>query len=285
MKRRSAAEFIGDTYKLTRNDTDDFLTQATEIGFVDYEVDGDDPILFNGNLFRRDTARKTERIMSSLSGEEAARMLEFSEKLTKQGAIPSQEAEKMLGNPLMSKLRAAGIFDENVVSNERGEYSFITAPGAFHKHVNPLEEDAFDQAKALVAALSYGMSQSPECRGRILSISLLLRKMLNGGEVGPATAIGQDYRALELEGVVNIRRDGYRYYMSLRKMDVGQIAYDVLTKGDATETVIDKFPGASMMSYQNPEASRTKFRQKKQTPRSRKHTRDLLSALRSSGGL
>ena len=285
VKRKHAAEFIGDTCELTRGDTDDFLNQAAEIGFVDHEADGGDPILFNGNLFRRDTARKTEKIMSSLSGREATLTLEFSEKLTKQGAIPSQEAEKMLGDTLMSKLRAAGVFDENVVANERGEHSFITAPGAFHKYANPLAEDAFDQAKALVAALSYGMSESPERRGRIFSISLLLRKMLNGREVGSAPAIGQDYRALELEGVVTIRRDGYQCYMSLRKMDVGQIAYDVLTQGDATATVIDKFPGASMTSYQNPEASRTKFRQKKQTEPSRKHTRDLLSALRSHGGL
>ena len=286
VKRKHAAEFIGDTCKLTHGDMDDFLNQAAEIGFVDHEADGCDPILFNGNLFRRDTARKTERIMSSLSGREATLTLEFSEKLNKQGAIPSQEAEKMLGDTLMSKLRAAGVFDENVVANERGEHSFITAPGAFHKYANPLAEDAFDQAKALVAALGHmGMSASPERRGRIFSISLLLRKMLNGREVGSAPAIGQDYRALELEGVVTIRRDGYRCYMSLQKMDVGQIAYDVLTQGDATATVIDKFPGASMTSYQNPEASRTKFRQKKQTEPSRKHTRDLLSTLRSHGGL
>lgn len=280
-----AAEFISDTCKLTANDTGDFLSQAISIGFVDHEGPPNDAVLFNGNLFKRNTAAKTKKILDSLSTTEATVVTEFTQRLNAKGAISREVALSSLGDTLFSKLRAAAVFDENVVSNEAGEYGFITAPGAFHKFSNPMEDDAFDQAKALVAALKYGMSVSSTSRGQIWGISLLLRKLLRGGEVGPAPAIGQDYRALEIEGVVSIRRDRSRYFMSLRKKDVGEIAYSVLTGGDASATIIDKLPGAAVTRYTTPEASRTKFRQKKQTAPSKKHTRDLLSALRSSGGL
>jgi len=283
--RANAAEYISDTCKLTTQDTADFLSQATDIGFVDQEGSYDDSILFNGNLFRKETASKTKKILESLSPQEAAQLADFSGKLTAKGAISREKAKKQLGDSLFSKLRAAAVFDENVVANEKGEYCFITSPGVFHKFSNPLEDDAFDQAKALVAALKYGMSVSSTYRGQIWGISLLLKKLLRGSEVGPAPAIGQDYRALEIEGVVSIRRESGKYFMSLRKMDVGEIALSVLTGGDSSANIIDKLPGAAVTRYTSPEVNRTKFRQKTQTGPSKKQTRDLLSALRSSGGL
>lgn len=282
---KQAAEYISDVCELSIGDTGDFLHQASALGFVDHEGSGEDTLLFNGNLFRKDTALKTQKILDSLSSAEAAKMAEFSALLSSRGAVQRVEAEKLLGAPLLNKLRAAAVFDENVVSNETGEHAFMTAPGAFHKFSDPMGEDAFDQAKALVAALSYGMSVSSYYRGSIMDIRLLLGKMLRGGEVGPAPAIGQDYRALEIEGVVSIRKSGSKYFLSLRKKDVGQIAYDVLTKGDSKASALETIPGASVSSYQAPEISRTKFRQKSQTPRSRKHTHDMLSSIRTSGGL
>ena len=65
-------------------------------------------------------------------------------------------------------------------------------------------DDAFDLAKALVAALTYGMTERSSGTGRIQSIDLLLGRLIAGGSVGPATAIGQDYRVLEEKRVVEI---------------------------------------------------------------------------------
>src|SRR4051812_16794079 len=74
--------------------------------------------------------------------------------------LSHSKASSVLGETLFSKTRAAALYDMNIASNEAGDHVFITAPGAFHKFSNPLTEDAFDHAKAPVAALSYGMSQS-----------------------------------------------------------------------------------------------------------------------------
>jgi hypothetical protein len=62
----SAIEFVSDTHKLTMADATDFVQQASQIGFVDAEGEGAGRLLFNGNLFRRDTACKTKKVLSSL---------------------------------------------------------------------------------------------------------------------------------------------------------------------------------------------------------------------------
>jgi len=133
-------------------------------------------LLFNGNLFRRDTAAKTKKVLDSLSADEQAKVAIFEQDLRSSGALALSTADGMLGAELLSKLRAAAVFDVNIVSNEAGDHALITLPGAFHKFTSPLIDDAFDHAKALVAALKYGMSQSSSTRGRIWGILDLLRK-------------------------------------------------------------------------------------------------------------
>lgn len=280
-----AAEYIGDTYKLTKADTSEFLGQAYGIGFVDAEGEGADRLIFNGNLFRRETAGKTKKVLDSLSSLEQASLQQFEELLRTKGAIVATHAKKMLGAPLLSKLQAAAVFDINVVSNEAGEHAFMTSPGAFHKFTNPLVEDAFDHAKALVSALSYGMSQSPSVRGRIWGVELLLGKLLRGETIGPAPAIGNDYRALEFERVVQITHTGNGYFkMRLLKLEVGQIALEVLKGGNASAAALEVLPSAGMSGYTPPESARTEFRKKQQGPASKSQMRTLLSAVRGGGG-
>jgi hypothetical protein len=271
-----AIEFLGDTHKLTKADATDFVQQASQIGFVDAEGDGVDKLLFNGNLFRRDTAAKAKKVIDSLNSAEQAKIVEFDAKVKARGAVTAVTAAKMLGEPLFAKVRAAALYDMNIV--------FITSPGSFHKFSNPLTEDAFDHAKALVAALTYGMTHSPSARGQIWGIDLLLGKLIRGGSVGPATAIGNDYRALELERVVQTERSGYGFKMRLRKREVGVIALEVLKGRNAAAAALETLPSAGMRSYTAPEAARVGLR-KGQSTTSRAQTRSLLSAVRGGGGL
>ncbi|WP_248311185.1 hypothetical protein [Bosea sp. UNC402CLCol] len=274
-----AAEYIGDTHKIAKADSVEFVQQAAQIGFVDAEGDGNDKLLFNGNLFRRDNAEKTSKVLSSLSSSEQLNLSEFNAKLKLTGAISAVEASAMLGEALFSKVRAAALYDMNIVSNEAGDHVFITTPGAFHKFSDPLTEDAFDHAKALVAALSYGMSLSPTERGRIWGIDLLLGKLIRGGKVGPAPAIGNDYRALELERVVKTERSGSGFTMRLLKREVGVIALEVLKGRNAAAAALETLPSAGMRSYVAPEVARVGLR-KNQSAASKAQTRSLLSAVR-----
>jgi hypothetical protein len=282
VRRNDVYEKIGDRHHLTKAEVSEFLDRAEEIGFVDKEGDGDDRLLFNGNLFRRDTIVKTERVLASLTEGDHKLVSEVGEHLKKKGCLTVTHAETILTKPLFEKLVAAGVYDLNQVTNEQGSHVYVTSPSAFHKFVDPMVDDCFDMAKSLVAALFYGMNSRPYNQGKIAALPVLLGKLIDGREVGPATSIGQDYRVLEVNRVVKLRPDAVypnRYHMRLLKQEVGLLALHVLTQGNAYAQSLADLPSAPMSGYVGPEASRTSVR-KRQSTMSKRTTRDILEAVR-----
>lgn len=281
-----AREFVSDIYKMKTADAGDFLRRACEIGFIDAE--GDDPsniLLFNGNLFKRDSVSKSATVLSSLNSTEQAKLTAVTELLNRSGCVLASNIETQLGTQLFDKLKAAGVLEINTVSNEKGEHSFVTLPGAFHKFVNPLIDDSFDMAKALVSALSYGMSLRPSSQGRILSVDRILGALINGRTIGPTTSIGADYRVLEQNRVVKLTpAGGGMYRMKLLKKEIGQLALEVLKRGDANAETINSLPSAPMSGYMPPEKAREALRKRQSEP-SKRQTQDILSALRGGRGL
>ncbi len=276
-----AQEYISDTFKIASVETNSFIQRAVEIGFVDKEGDDSSNILlFNGNLFKKDSVKKTSHILSSLSDEEQSKFREITDKLNSFGCCHSSICEKTLGIALFEKLKATGALEVNIVSNETGEHAFVTLPGSFHKFVNPLIDDSFDMAKALVSALSYGMHLRSPSVGRIFSVELLLNKLINGHTIGPATAIGADYRVLEVNRVVEVFQETNNMFsMKLLKKDVGQIALQVLKSGNGNAETISSPLSAPMTGYTTPETTREKTRKKQSKP-SKRQTHDILNALR-----
>ncbi|MGO7307005.1 hypothetical protein ACCS91_24265 [Rhizobium ruizarguesonis] len=285
--RREAAQFISDEFGLASARTTELLERSDAIGFVDGENIDNDRMYYNGNIFRRDNVSKTQKVLSSLSVPDIAKITELDDMLSRKGCVTVVQAERVLGQALFDKLRAAAMYDVNHVMNSSGEYGFVSRPAAFHKFNDPMADDAFDLAKALVAALAYGMTLRSQGTGRIGDISALLRKLISGQEIGPATAIGEDYRVLELKGVIQTRPGPrYGYIMKLKKKDIGQMALAVLTTGEAASSnAIDRPFEGSMSGYAGPEQTRTEFRRKRQTPESKKLTRDVLAVLRTGGTL
>lgn len=276
-----ATEFVSDKFQMKKSESSEFIRRASEIGFVDQE--GDDPsntLLFNGNLFKRDSVDKAAKVLSSLSSSEQAKVVEVNALLDSSGCVYAETCETLLGVALFEKLKAAGVVEVNTVSNESGEHAFVTLPGAFHKFVNPLIDDSFDMAKALVSALSYGKQQRHASQGRVMSFNWILNALINGRTIGPATAIGADYRVLEQNRVIKLSpASSGMYKMKLLKREVGELALQVLNNGDANAESINTPPSAPMSRYAGPETSREKVR-KRQTQPSKNHTHDILSALR-----
>jgi hypothetical protein len=276
---------ISDEFRLSSARTSELVERSELIGFVDGEAVDKDRMYFNGNLFRRDNIIKVSRVLGSLSTAENVKIAELDGILQTKGYAAVATAERVLGNALFDKLRAAGMYDVNHVMNSSGEYGFVTRPAAFHKFNDPMVDDAFDLAKALVAALAYGMTLRSHGTGRIGAISVLLNALINGREIGPATAIGEDYRVLEMKGVIQTRPGPrYGYLMKLKKKDIGQMAFAVLTTGEASSAnAIDRPFEGNMSGYAGPEQTRFEFRRKRQTPQSKKLTRDVLATLRTGG--
>ena len=282
IRRVDVSEKIGDEHHLTNMEVKDFLDRAEEIGFVDKEGNGDDRLLFNGNLFRRDNVAKAQKVLSSLKESEQQLVAEIGERLAKLGCLTATYVESVLSQPLFEKLIAAGVYDLNQVTNEQGVHIYVTSPSAFHKFVDPMIDDCFDMAKSLVAALSYGMKSRSSSQGRIDLLPSLLGNLIAGYEVGPATAIGQDYRVLEVNRVVKLRPDikyPSRYHMKLLKKEVGQLALQVLTQGNASGQALTDIPSAPMGGYVGPEDSRVSVRKRQSKP-SKRTTLDVLEAVR-----
>ena len=279
---RNVTEYISDTYHLSTDQTTDILLQSEEIGFVDYEpISENEKLYFNGNLFRRDNPKKVHAIVCSLSDSDSNHINEIDNLFEKTVALPIHETTKVLGEELFKKLVSIGMYDINTVSNERDNLAFVTKPAVFSKYGNTLIDDALDLVKAFVTSLTYGMSFSPQMRGRITMLPALMNKLIRGEWVGPATAIGHDYKVLEYKRVIEVQSSGSGMFrMRLLKKDVGELALQALVQGDISETSVPLLAGASITSYTGPEPNREMIR-KKQTNHSRNDIVNMLRTLRS----
>lgn len=250
-------------------------------------LEKNEKILFNGNLFRRHSAVKTKTVLDSLNSGEQAALTELIQKLKRNACVPYTDALKILGEILFKKVNAIGFFDINVVSNSQEEVGYLTLPAAFSKFSSSMVDDAFDLAKAFVASLTYGMTKSDYARGQISMIDRLLGALIDGREVGPVSAIGQDYKILELKGVVSIRHGekGGRSgpLMRLLKKEVGELALQAIRQGDVSEQSIMALPGAAITKFRGPEVNREIIR-REQIQKSPFETNDMINALRTGGG-
>jgi len=218
-------------------------------------------VYFNGNLFRKDDPIKLGKILLTLNPEEKEKYLVLQVQLKKAGCLELTVARDLIGVELLNKLQTIGGIDLNEVSNNSENVTFITLPSAFNKFGNSQVEDSFDHSKALVSSLTYGMTKSVSSRGKITMIDRLLNRLVQGDYVGPATAIGEDYKALEMKGIIHVREEPYgRFSMKLLKREVGEIAQKIFSSGDSSDIGVVNLPQASLNEYTGPESTRTRAR-------------------------
>lgn len=277
-------DYISDKFQLSKREVSDTLGIATNIGFFDSEsISKEEKLLFNGNLFRRDDARKINAILSCLKADEANSLNEVNQMLQQSGCLPIERVHSVLGKDVFQRLHSIGLFDVSIVGNEQGRSYFVTRPASFSKFTNSIADDALDLAKALVASLTYGMTVSSYYRGRIQAVSALMKKLIRGESVGPATAIGSDYQVLELKGVVAVSpASNGMFTMRLLKPEVGRLALSVIEDGDITAESIKQLPGANVTQYIEPESTREVIR-RNATDSVKIQARNLLQEIRTGG--
>lgn len=280
---------LADSYQLGKAEIGQLMSDAEQIGFVDAEkLSPGETLLFNGNLFRRETTRKIKAVLDSLTSAEQSKLNELTETLKKQACVDTDFASKLLGEPLFKKVTAIGLFDISVVSNSTEDVGFLTLPSAFSKYSNSMVDDAFDLAKAFVSSVTYGMTKSSYARGQIQMVDALLSALVRGESVGPVNAIAQDYKVLELKGVVEVKTGTKKGrtgpMLRLLKTEVGELALQAIRQGDVSEHSLSSLPTAAVTTFSGPEHNREKIR-RAQTKMSPKATNDMLSILRTGGGI
>lgn len=286
---KDIADDLSDAYKLTSTEFSQLLSDSEHIGFVDTEkIDDSTTLLFNGNLFRRESTQKIKAVLDSLNPMEQEKLNELTEMMRKQACVTTDYASQFLGESLFQKVTAIGLFDISVVSNSTESAGFLTLPSAFSKYSNSMIDDAFDLAKAFVSSVTYGMTKSNYERGRIQMVDALLGTLVRGESVGPVNAIAEDYKVLELKGVVEVKQGSKKGrtgpMLHLLKTEVGELALQAIRQGDVSEHSLNVLPTAAVTTFSGPEHNREKAR-RAQAKISPKATNDMLSILRTGGGL
>lgn len=285
ISRNHAEEFVGDMYKIAGAAASELVDLCKSTAIIDEESDRGRIILFNSNTFRDGQyAKKTHMLLEAMNHAEKARLIEVQDKLTRNGALYDEDVSAMLGADLYRRLISVGYFDRMEISNSTEAVGYIASPNDFQKFGRPFEDDPIDDAKALLASLTYGQTRSNYVRGGITMPDALLRALISGREIGKngVRAIGEDYKELEARQVVQvIPRGNDRYTMRLLKKDVGELALTIIRGGAASQEAI-LMTGAAATSFKGPHVVRSEVRGKNNVADKRFLT-DALDVLRSGG--
>lgn len=278
-------DIVSDTFKLGSAEAGTLFSECEQIGFIDVErIDDSRTLYFNGNLFRREDTEKISKVLDSLTAADQTKVNEMTAILGRSACITVADAERVLGKLLFTKLASVGIYDINIVSNTQEEVAYVTRPSAFSKYGDSLADDAFDLAKMFVSSLTYGMTRSQYSRGQIRMIEALMNTLISGAPIGPVSAIGEDYKILEMKNVVQVY-DGSKggrtgKMMRLLKREVGVLALDVIRSADISEHSLSALPGAAITRFSGPEVNRENKR-RRQLAANPKASHDILMALRT----
>jgi hypothetical protein len=288
LERKNATEFVGDLYNLPNSRASSLIDLCKSTAIIDEETDRDRAILFNSNTFRDGQyAKKTLLLLDALNAAEKARLTEVQEKLRLNGALYDEEVRAILGPDLYRRLISVGLFDRMEVSNPTEAVGYITSPNDFQKYGRPFEDDPIDDAKALLASLTYGRTRSHMYRGKITLPNELLQALIVGREVGGewgVSAIGEDYKELEARQVVKVTprpRNPNRYTFHLLKRDVGELALTIVRGGAAAQEAL-LLDGSAATAFKGPHKVRTEVRQKNNVP-DKRFIGEALDRLRSGG--
>ncbi|MCU4716026.1 hypothetical protein OCE25_27640 [Bacillus cereus] len=203
-------------------------------GLVRASGNGEETVLYNEYSFNGDPHRVL-KALSGLKDSERDMAQEVQKLVTENQGFLLESIPKHIKPEIVQMMEGIGLLDGVTVQSQFGSATFFTTPQIRGQGVGnfSLSEDVFHKAKVLLSCLRYGQTKSISGRGRISTLDKMLNiinKLLRGQWVGPATAIGQDYALLEIDGVIQTRpSQPYGFEMKLRQQEVGEIVRQMIT--------------------------------------------------------
>jgi hypothetical protein len=203
-------------------------------GLVKTSGEGTETVLFNEYSFSGDPQRVV-KALSVLKDEEKEMVQEVQSLIVENPGFLHDSLPKHIKPEIIQMMEGVGLLDGITVQSPVGTATFFTTPqlkgqglGSFS-----LSDDVFHKAKVLLSCLRFGQTKSTWGRGKISTQDKMLNiinKLLRGEWVGPATAIGEDYALLEIDGVIQTRPSNrFGYEMKLRQQDVGELVRQMIT--------------------------------------------------------
>ena len=111
--------------------------------------------------------------------------------------------------------------------------AFLTTPHFYSDLADEFGEDMCDRVKIFLDSIRNGQYFGSRTTGRIFDPELLLKALLNRGQVGPATAIGTDYIVAEKAGIIRVQPavPGSRPIMRIGQEDTVRKVLEVVSSG------------------------------------------------------
>ncbi|WP_080837099.1 hypothetical protein [Cohnella massiliensis] len=203
-------------------------------GLVKASGEGSDQVLYNEYSFNGDPQR-VAKALSALDSDERDMVMEVQRLVSETPGFLIEDIPSTIKPHIVEMMEGVGLLDGVTVESAIGAATFLTTPQLRGQGVGSfsLSEDVFHKAKILLSCLRFGQTKSSFGRGRISTIEKMLNivnKLLRGEWVGPATAIGEDYALLEMDGVIQTTpAEPYGFYMKLRQREVGELVRQMIT--------------------------------------------------------
>lgn len=197
-----------------------------------------EPVLFSQRLWGRCIDRAA-KALGPLDTTQRAIVLDFVEQVRQYQGMPEtvmrEHAASGNAEHLLALAIGVGLLNRTDIQMVDGmSRSFLTSPHFYEELAEQHGEDMFDRVKIFLDSIRNGQHFGAPGTGKILAPELLLRKLLNEGEIGPCTAIGHDYVTSEKAGIVRVRRadpTSTQFYMELVQEDTVSKVLEVVTAG------------------------------------------------------
>jgi hypothetical protein len=198
-----------------------------------------EPVFYSPLIWGNNIA-KAGKALSHLDNNRRAVLLQLVESIRGYQGVPDAAAKtwaKNNGEPdLVEFAVGLGLLDRTaILSNEGGTTSFLTTPHLFGELAATHGKDVCDRIRLFLDSIRHGQYYGQWFTGRIQDPVKLLGKLVDTGEIGPCTAIGQDYVLVEKAGIVTVRPSSAKpnqFIMELVQKDTVTLIRDILTKTD-----------------------------------------------------
>jgi hypothetical protein len=237
--------------------------QLTLVG-IDRSPALDEPVLFNEHAFVQNPS-KIAKALKSLNSQDRQTIIDIQNYVENAGAVLYERLIRKFSPKIINLMEGLGLLDKQEVLSPIGNCYFVTLPqtfGVFSGKVG-IGVDSFHHAKMLLCCITFGSIKSTHNRGRIKDPIWIINALLRGDEVGPCTAIGEDYTILEHEGVISLRlgkqKIGKQFFMRLRKKEVGELARQILSYRRTFSDAIDVPDPGPATGYVNPQEKRAEL--------------------------
>lgn len=210
----------------------DILAIESTFALVKNERIDSKEIYYNEYAFA-DEGTKIARAVSSLSESQRNDVNYVMNKIKNSQGYLGEALKKEINPDTIAMMEGVGLIDGITVNSDFGKADFYTTPQLIGPGIGSwtISSDVFNHAKLLLSSLRYGEYKSVASRGAIYTSSKMMNivnKLLRKEWVGPCTAIGEDYKLLEMDGVISVKPCNGMYQMRLRQMEVGKLVKQML---------------------------------------------------------